>query len=115
MIHALVDTLNFATESGPGFYFFIAGGGEGSLLLPHQPGRDDFMASPQQEGEQKALVWAFGEKPLLFREGTCTAVDWGRGVWFYGPEQLGAGPLLLCAAQPLPCSTGTVASFTGGC
>lgn len=91
MIHTLVDTLNFATESGPGFYFFIAGGGEGSLLLPHQPGRDDFMASPQQEGEQKALVWAFGEKPLLFREGTCTAVDWGRGVWFYCPEQQGAG------------------------
>lgn len=44
-----------------------------------------------RKGNKKPRAWVFGEKPLPFREGTCTAVDWGRGVWFYGPEQQGAG------------------------
>lgn len=46
MIHVLVNTVNFVTESGMGF---TAGGNEVSQLLVCQRGCNDFITFPHQE------------------------------------------------------------------
>lgn len=60
MIHVLVNTVNFVTESGMGF---TAGGNEVSQLLMCQWGCNNFITFPHQEVNEEHCLDVWWEKP----------------------------------------------------